>query len=108
MSTAIVTKSDIISAITLYLASNERTNCPLSYLVEEKFSRLQKKQVIKLVNDLKKAGAIVGKRGRTGGLCFPETVAVEASPVESAETDTDTVENDVVEQDGMEIEELQG
>lgn len=104
-----VTKSDIISAITLYIASNDegRTNCPVNYLIDEKFGKQHKKMIMKMVADLKKAGAIVGKRGRTGGLCFPESVAVEASPVDTDETDDTSVEveeSDIIEQDGMEIE----
>jgi len=102
---ATISKSDIISAITLYLASNERENCPLAYLIDEKFGKSNKKQVTKLVADLKKAGAIVGKRGRTGGLCFPETVSVEATPVETEKTQIAvTVEDEAIEQDGMIIE----
>ena len=104
---ATVTKSDIISAITLYLASNERPNCPISYLIDEKFGKQHKKLVTKLVSELKESGAIVGKRGRTGGLCFPETVAVEASPVEeTVEASSDEVMDTAIEQDGMQIEEV--
>ena len=109
-----VTKSDIISAITLYIASNDegRTNCPINYLIDEKFGKQHKKLIIKMVNDLKKAGAIVGKRGRTGGLCFPESATVEASPVESddsmndesVDTDVESSEDETIEQDGMKIE----
>jgi hypothetical protein len=107
-----VSKSDIISAITLYIASNDegRTNCPINYLIDEKFGKQHKKLIMKLVADLKKAGAIVGKRGRTGGLCFPESATIEASPVESEDSendesvDTDEKADDTIEQDGMEIE----
>jgi hypothetical protein len=100
-----ISKSDIISAITLYLASNERENCPLAYLIDEKFGRSHKKHVTKLVADLKKAGAIVGKRGRTGGLCFPESATVEAAPVESDNTEIEvSAEDTTLEQDGMVIE----
>lgn len=100
-----ISKTDIISAVTLYLASNDRPNCPLAYLIDEKFGKQNKKLVTKLVNDLKKAGALVGKRGRTGGLCFPDSIAVEATPVET-EAVNETEESDVVEQDGMLIEEI--
>lgn len=109
---ATVSKSDIISAITLYIASNDegRTNCPVNYLIDEKFGKQHKKLVMKLVADLKKAGAIVGKRGRTGGLCFPEAASIEAESVdstesdESADTDVQASDEDTIEQDGMEIE----
>jgi hypothetical protein len=109
-----VTKSDIISAITLYIASNDegRTNCPVNYLIDEKFGKQHKKLILKLVADLKKAGAIVGKRGRTGGLCFPESATIEAKSVEtedsendeSDDTDVRASDEDTIEQDGMEIE----
>lgn len=102
-----ISKTDIISAITLYLASNDRPNCPLTYLIDEKFGKQNKKLVTKLVNDLKKAGAIVGKRGRTGGLCFPDSIAVEATPVETDNSEIEvTVEDNTIEQDGMVIEEI--
>lgn len=101
-----ITKSDVISAITLYIASNDegRSNCPVNYLIDEKFGKQNKKLVLKIVADLKKAGAIIGKRGRTGGLCFPESVAVDASPVDTDETVENESDEDVIEQDGMEIE----
>lgn len=110
---ATVSKSDIISAITLYIASNDegRTNCPINYLIDDKFGKQHKKLIMKLVADLKKAGAIVGKRGRTGGLCFPETASIDAESVDSTEndesvdsTDVQANEDDTIEQDGMEIE----
>ena len=117
-----VTKSDIISAITLYIASNDegRKNCPVNFLIDEKFGKQNKKKVLALVAELKEAGAIVGKRGRTGGLCFPDIVSVEASAVEavdsetndeasSAESTDDTdnaIEDDTIEQDGMTIERI--
>lgn len=104
-----ISKSDIISAVTVYLASNERPNCPVNYLIDEKFGKQNKKLVMKLVADLKEAGALIGKRGRTGGLCFPETTSVEADPVETSEaiSDDNTESNDdVIVEDGMEIEEV--
>jgi hypothetical protein len=87
---SIATKSDIISAITVYTSANKRP-CPIDHLVS-KFGN--KKLVQKLVNDLKEAGAIVGRRGRTGGLTFPEDIAIDADPVDAAPV------NDEREQDG--------
>ena len=111
---SIATKSDIISAITVYTASNKRP-CPIDHLVG-KFGN--KKLVQKLVADLKDAGAIVGRRGRTGGLTFPEDIAVDASPVDSTDTDSaddtddtqdiaETSSNEnITEQNGMKIVEI--
>lgn len=90
---SIATKSDIISAITVYTSANKRP-CPIDHLVS-KFGN--KKLVQKLVNDLKETGAIVGRRGRTGGLTFPEDIAIDASPVDS--TDTDSAEDSQEEND---------
>ena len=84
-----ISKSDIISAITVYTSANKRP-CPIDHLVA-KFGN--KKIVQKVVNDLKDAGAIIGRRGRTGGLTFPEDIAVDASPVDA------NIQNDEHEQD---------
>ena len=111
---SIATKSDIISAITVYTAANKRP-CPIDHLVS-KFGN--KKLVQKLVSDLKDAGAIVGKRGRTGGLTFPEDIAVDATPVDNdiqndehqkddANEPADAGDNDnATEQNGMKIVEI--
>ena len=100
-----ISKSDIISAITIYLASNDRPNCPISYLIDEKFGKQHKKHITKLVNDLKEAGAIVGKRGRTGGLCFPDAIAVEAEPVNEQVEQTNEM-SETTENSEMVIEEV--
>jgi DNA-binding IscR family transcriptional regulator len=110
---SIPTKSDIISAITVYTAANKRP-CPIDHLIE-KFG--SKKLVQKLVNDLKEANAIVGRRGRTGGLTFPEDIAIDATPIETASVndehqkddanDGDNTDNEnATEQDGMKIVEI--
>lgn len=95
-----ITNTDIISAITVYITSNERP-CPMDYLVSM-FNN--KKTVQKIVNDLKDSGTIIGKRGRTGGLAFPEGTAIAANPVTTDNTATDN--DNSTEQDGMNIVEI--
>lgn len=101
---ATIQKNDVIGAIEVYLKNNNRP-CPAHYLTD-KFGD----DVADTIADLKKAGTIVGKRGRTGGIAFPdsvfpkkgETVAstIEATPIEfegdsSDITDEDTDDSDM-------------
>ncbi len=111
---SIPNKSDIISAITVYTAANKRP-CPIDHLIE-KFGH--KKMVQKLVNDLKEANAIVGRRGRTGGLTFPEDIAIDANPIDAAPVNDEHEQDDsnepadaadsenTTEQNGMKIVEI--
>lgn len=63
-----IEKSDVVGSITVYLSANKRP-CPAHYLVD-KFGD----DVVETIADLKKDGVLVGKRGRKGGLQFPDTV----------------------------------
>lgn len=56
------TKTDVLNEIALYTATNSRP-CPMNYLTG-KFGD----EAADLVKQLKTDGAVIGKRGRTGGL----------------------------------------
>lgn len=96
-----INKSDVMGAITVYLL-NENRPCPAHYLTD-KFGD----DVADVVAQLKKDGVIIGKRGRGGGIVFPDTVLekksktntnhpIEAKPVE--------VETNIVKSDYLDIE----
>lgn len=84
---ATIQKSDVIGAITVYLL-NENRPCPAHYLTE-KFGD----DVGDVIASLKKDGVIIGKRGRGGGIVFPDTVfekkeksttkKIEATPIQT-------------------------
>jgi hypothetical protein len=63
------TKTDVLNEIALYTATNSRP-CPMNYLTG-KFGD----EAADLVKQLKTDGAVIGKRGRTGGLLRCETIA---------------------------------
>jgi len=63
-----IQKSDVIGAITVYLL-NENRPCPAHYLVN-KFGD----DVGEVIAELKKDNVVIGKRGRGGGIVFPDTV----------------------------------
>jgi len=63
-----IQKNDVIDAVTVYL-QNENRPCPAYYLVD-KFGD----DVADVISSLKKDGVIVGRRGRNGGIVFPDTV----------------------------------
>lgn len=101
---ATIQKNDVIGAIEVYLRNNNRP-CPAHYLTD-KFGD----DVAETIADLKKSGIIVGKRGRTGGIAFPDSVfpkkgetvatAIEATPIEfegdsSDMSDEDTDDSDM-------------
>lgn len=101
---ATIQKNDVLGAITVYLKNNNRP-CPAHYLTD-KFGD----DVVEVIADLKKDGSIIGKRGRTGGIAFPDSVfpkkgetvtsAIEATPIEiesdsSDMTDEDTDDSDM-------------
>lgn len=92
-----INKSDVMGAITVYLLNMNRP-CPAHYLTQ-KFGD----DVGDVIASLKKDGVIIGKRGRGGGIVFPDTVfkkksreneieQIEANPVDM----TDTVESDII------------
>lgn len=84
---ASIQKSDVMSAITIYLL-NENRPCPAHYLVS-KFGD----DVADVILSLKKDGIIVGRRGRNGGIVLPDTILhkkekidmklIEAKPVQT-------------------------
>ena len=70
-------KTDVLDAITVYLKNNDRP-CPAHYLID-KFGE----DVSETILSLKKDGSIMGKRGRNGGIVFPDAPVanVVATPV---------------------------
>ncbi len=73
-----ITNEQVLSAISEYRSENGRP-CPANYLVS-KFGD----EVLDTIASLKKAGTVVGKRGRTGGLVPADAApATEAAPAES-------------------------
>ena len=93
----IINKSDVVGAITVYLLNMNRP-CPAHYLTQ-KFGD----DVADVITSLKKDGVIIGKRGRGGGIVFPDTVfekkskdnkiqPIQANPVNVS----DTIESDII------------
>lgn len=78
-----ITNEQVLSAISEYRSENGRP-CPANYLVS-KFGD----EVLDTIASLKKAGTVVGKRGRTGGL-----VPADAAPA----TESASAESDVADQ----------
>jgi hypothetical protein len=78
---------DVLAAIQSYLDSNNRP-CPAHYL-NDKFGD----DVAEAITNLKKDGKIIGRRGRNGGIVFPDTVFKDKAPVKANKvtvaTDTD-------------------
>lgn len=84
---ATIQKSDVMSAITIYLI-NENRPCPAHYLIQ-KFGD----DVADVITALKKDGVIVGRRGRNGGIALPDSVfdkkdnnimkKIEATPLQT-------------------------
>ena len=72
-----ISKSDVLDAIKIYVTNNDRP-CPAHYLVG-KFGE----DVSETILTLKKEGSIMGKRGRNGGIVFPDAPVnnVVATPV---------------------------
>ena len=75
-----ITNEQVLSAISEYRSENGRP-CPANYLVS-KFGE----EVLDTIAALKKAGTVVGKRGRTGGL-----VAAEEQTDAATDESTDSV-----------------
>jgi hypothetical protein len=72
-----ISKSDVLDAIKIYVSNNDRP-CPAHYLTD-KFGD----DVSETILTLKKEGSIIGKRGRNGGIIFPDAPVnnVVATPV---------------------------
>lgn len=64
---ATINNIDVLAAIQSYLDNNNRP-CPAHYLTD-KFGD----DVVENLNSLKKDGKVVGRRGRNGGIVFPDT-----------------------------------
>ena len=75
-----ITNEQVLSAISEYRAENGRP-CPANYLTA-KFGE----EVLDVIASLKKAGTLVGKRGRTGGLVAAESD--EQTPVADDNSDS--------------------
>ena len=87
---ATINNIDVLAAIQSYLDNNNRP-CPAHYL-NDKFGD----DVAESITNLKKDGKIVGRRGRNGGIVFPDTVFKDKAPVKAkkVEVDTDTSDTD--------------
>lgn len=88
---ATINNIDVLAAIQSYLDSNNRP-CPAHYL-NDKFGD----DVAENITNLKKDGKVIGRRGRNGGIVFPDTVFKDKSPVaakpvtvESDDSDSDS------------------
>jgi hypothetical protein len=77
---------DVLAAIQSYLDNNNRP-CPAHFLTD-KFGD----DVAEAITNLKKDGKIVGRRGRNGGIVFPDTVFKDKAPVKAKKVDI-AVEN---------------
>jgi len=78
-----VSKAEILNSIKCYVEDNKRP-CPAKYLVREYGD-----DITELLTQMKKAGEIIGKRGRNGGIVLPDGAsvapAVENAPVTVSE-----------------------
>ena len=81
---------DVLAAIQSYLDSNNRP-CPAHYLTD-KFGD----DVAEAITNLKKDGKIIGRRGRNGGIVFPDTAFKDKSPVTAKKV---TVKDDSTDSD---------
>lgn len=72
-----ITNEQVLAAVSEYREANSRP-CPARYLTE-KFGD----EALDIVNALKKAGTLIGKRGRTGGLVPADNIAaIDVTPKE--------------------------
>ena len=76
-----ITNEQVLSAISEYRSENGRP-CPANYLVS-KFGE----EVLDTIASLKKAGTVVGKRGRTGGLVTSDEAPAADAATTEAESD---------------------
>lgn len=78
-----VSKAEILNSIKCYVEDNKRP-CPAKYLVREYGD-----DITETLAQMKKAGEIIGKRGRNGGIVIPDGAsvvpAVENAPVTVSE-----------------------
>lgn len=81
---ATINNIDVLAAIQSYLENHNRP-CPAHYLMD-KFGD----DVVENVNELKKDGKVIGRRGRNGGIVFPDTVFKDKSPIAAKRVDTST------------------
>ena len=79
---------DVLAAIQSYLDSNNRP-CPAHYLTD-KFGD----DVAEAITNLKKDGKIIGRRGRNGGIVFPDTVFKDKAPIASKKVEVATDDSD--------------
>ena len=78
-----VSKAEILNSIKCYVEDNKRP-CPAKYLVREYGD-----DITETLAQMKKAGEIIGKRGRNGGIVIPDGAsvapAIENAPVTVSE-----------------------
>lgn len=91
---------DVLAAIQTYLDNNNRP-CPAHYL-NDKFGD----DVAEAITNLKKDGKIIGRRGRNGGIVFPDTVFKDKSPVKAKAIELDTSDSDSESDSDVEISEV--
>lgn len=65
-----VSKAEILNSIKCYVEDNKRP-CPAKYLVREYGDDITETLAL-----MKKAGEIIGKRGRNGGIVIPDAASV--------------------------------
>ena len=95
---------DVLAAIQSYLDKNNRP-CPAHFLTD-KFGD----DIAETITNLKKDGKVIGRRGRNGGIVFPDTVFKDKAPVaakkitvSSDTTDVDTQNDNNTDDDDTEI-----
>lgn len=72
-----INSTEVLSSIRSYIEANDRP-CPAHYLTD-KFGD----DVAESILALKKEGLIAGRRGRNGGIVFPDTVFKKNSKPQS-------------------------
>ncbi len=89
-------KTDVKAAIEIYINNNNRP-CPAVYLTD-KFGD----DVVEVINIMKKDGDIVGRRGRNGGIAFPDSVFEKKAKkpiMKKSEKPTENIEVNEIPQD---------
>jgi hypothetical protein len=98
-------KTDVKAAIEIYINNNNRP-CPAVYLTD-KFGD----DVVEVINIMKKDGDIVGRRGRNGGIAFPDSVFEKKSKNSTSKkiVATPIIEDDdnILASNAQEIEDLE-
>jgi hypothetical protein len=85
---ATINNIDVLAAIQSYLDSNNRP-CPAHFLTD-KFGD----DVAENITNLKKDGKVIGRRGRNGGIVFPDTQFKDKSPVAAKPVQVDADDSD--------------